>query len=482
MEFQFDEIGLAAAVERVMPRSLAQTEVEPRVALWTRGWRFIRRQCMGYERWCRIQQRAQLANGLAKILEVVNHSSKPTLLYVVPYDVVMMQTGGGKRIVGIAKALADQFQVLILSLASVSRSFSVREVSADVWMVALPESPEFSDQVKALKVSCGDAASLMAFAEHFNRLPAWDVVLEGVSSKAKIWATSSPMAWPLIQRSFNPQRQTLVYDAHDELLDFLKNGLHCADPEVQNRAVDLEKEMLAHTWASAFCTEADRKLTAARCSVDLGKLLVIPNGVDVDACQCVPPAEVRDIRTSVGLDRPVVIFVGAHHRPNYEAVNEIVRDLSPAFPNVIFVVVGMYLAPYREFSGIRPAENVVFTGPVSEETKEALFSFSEIALAPMKTGTGSSLKIPEYLAHGKIVLGTPVGLRGFETSTRFHSVVVTSDLREALARTLRELKKNSQSFSAPCREARAWVQSTLDWSVAVRPLRDVLRHVAEEVP
>ena len=78
---------------------------------------------------------------------------------------------------------------------------------------------------------------------------------------------------------------------------------------------------------------------------------------------------------------------------------------------------------------LEPCENVVLTGPVSEEAKEAILSLADVAWAPMKSGTGSSLKIPEYIAHGKMVVGTPIGFRGFEELLRFSSVIADEDIQ-----------------------------------------------------
>jgi len=142
---------------------------------------------------------------------------------------------------------------------------------------------------------------------------------------------------------------------------------------------------------------------------------------------------------------------------------------------VIFVVLGMHLAPNLALGGAEPGNNVVFTGPVSEEMKAALFALADVALAPMRSGTGSSLKIPEYIAYGKIVVGTLVGLRGFDALLKFPSVIASDDIAGALARVLEQLKDDPDAFTSSCREAREWVKSTLDWPVVARPILDGLK-------
>ena len=212
-------------------------------------------------------------------------------------------------------------------------------------------------------------------------------------------------------------------------------------------------------------------------------MLILSNGVEVDSCRAVYPEQVREYRRLSGLERPVAVFVGAHHNPNFEAADYIVRELATTFPQVVFVVAGLYLAPYRESGGAAPGNNVVFTGPVPEEIKESIFALADVALAPMKSGTGSSLKIPDYIAHGKIVIGTPVGLRGFEVAAQFPSVIATEDVRGAMAQVLGRLAQDPAAYDPACRAAREWVRATLDWSVVARPLVEALKsQMAPGVP
>ena len=86
------------------------------------------------------------------------------------------------------------------------------------------------------------------------------------------------------------------------------------------------------------------------------------------------------------------------------------------------------------------------------------------------SGTGSSLKIPDYVIHGKIVIATPIGLRGHEDLAKFSSIIPTRDVRAALAEVLARLELDPRAYDQACREARDWAKQSLDWSVAAQPL------------
>lgn len=430
---------------------------------------------MGARRWQHAQRGGQLAEVLTIIRKEIENRGNPILAYVVPYDVVKLQTGGGKRIAGVAKALSADFNVFILSLSPSSRPFSVRKISPGLWMVAIPARPEFEEKARGLAAISGGVAPLFAFAEHFDQLPEFHAVLESLSTNVRAWALASPMAWPPVRRFFKSAGQCLIYDAHDDMARFFRTTLGCGDGQMLKRAEVMEGEVLKQASPAFFCTGEDADSTQVRHPEAQGKIVVVPNGVDTDVCMPVTPRQARERRQSAGLDRSVAIFAGANYKPNHEAVDRIVRELAPAFPQIIFVVMGMHLAPYREFGGAELGNNVVFTGPVSEEIKEAMFSLSDVALAPMKSGTGSSLKIPDYIAHGKIVIATPIGLRGFEEAKQFASVVATDDICDALAQVLGKLAQDPGTYDESCCAAREWVASTLDWSVAAQPLVDALR-------
>ena len=57
--------------------------------------------------------------------------------------------------------------------------------------------------------------------------------------------------------------------------------------------------------------------------------------------------------------------------------------------------------------------NVVLHGRVSDAEKQRLFAQAALALNPMKVGSGSNLKLVDYLAAGLPVLSSTVGARGF---------------------------------------------------------------------
>ncbi|MGD9612126.1 MAG: glycosyltransferase [Kiritimatiellia bacterium] len=446
---------------------------------WARGAAFgsaLLGRVLGFQRWQRVQQRYGRRAGLARIRRIAAGGGKPILIYAVPYDVAKLQTGGARRIAGIAQALACRFQVCILSLSPASRPFSAQAIAPDVWMAAIPASAAFAGRCAGLRATWAGAAPLFAFAGELAGATDFRAALEALQPRAKAWAVVSPLAWPPL-RDRIASAAPLLYDAHDDAATFLRDVLACRDAAALAQAEAAERELAERATVAAFCTAADRSAAAARFPALAEQAVVVPNGVAVQACPFVPPSLARAWRQQAGLSRPVALFMGAGFRPNCEAAEAIVRTLAPAFPEVLFVVMGLPLEIFRDFGGAEPGTNVLWTGPVPEASKAAAFALADVALAPMESGTGSSLKIPEYVAHGKIVVGTPIGLRGFEALREFESVVAADDVAAALAAVLARLQRDPESYATACREARDWVKRNLDWSVAAQPLMAALEAV-----
>ena len=462
LTFQYDAPGLAAAVAKSLaaePAGPSWGEPAAKSSLGRRALRFF----LGPKRWGRLRMAACLRRLTAR-------SAKPVLVYVVPFDIWKLRTGGGQRIAGIAKALSRNYNVLVLTSAWSTRTFAHHELGADCHLLAVPAGAGFMERLRA-----GNGAGFFAFIDHVDLVSEFRWMLKAVAGMAQAWGFVHPVAWPAVRPYLRPETP-VFYDAHDDYAQFMQQAYGRADDRLVARLVELERQVLEKVAVAAFCTAGDWTAVRERNPACAAQLLVVPNGVDLESCRVVWPGQARRKRRDVGLGRPLAVFMGSIHKPNRAAVEVIVRDLAPAFPQVLFAVMGLDQAAYQA-AGHAPVDgaNLTWTGPVSEDCKEAVFALADVALAPMTIGTGSSLKIPDYVAHGKIVVATPIGLRGFEDLARIPSVVAAHDVRAALAEVLDRLAGDATAYDAPCMEAREWVEQNLDWNVAARPLVEAMR-------
>ena len=427
MRFSNDRLGFEEAFDHYCARRGGAGAVD-----------WLHRKCRGVaERWARLAD--WIAGGRAKrALALAGKFAEEGWIYLAPNDVWRFDTGGGKRILGIAGEVGKEARAVVLSVAEKGEGpVAFRHVVRNVGV---------------LRAESGD----------------WHTVGK-IMEGAKGWIFVNPLqytGWLEERKSTLDKR--VVYDAHDVFVDgFKARGFGEAELEESERRLLKDAERV---W---FCTEADREATRRRYrELDGNNWGILPNGIHAkEVGGAVVPSVARKKRASVGWMRPVVLFAGANYGPNYEAVDEISRVWAPKHAEVTFVVLGMRLDRYLRDGGVPPAENVVFTGLVSEEEKRALYDLSDVAIVPVKTGTGSSLKVPEAIARGKIVIGTRVGLRGFEEWTKWESVVLSERGEDELGRVLGRLDEVPGAYDASCRMAAEEMQRRYTWGVLMERWR-----------
>ncbi len=150
-----------------------------------------------------------------------------------------------------------------------------------------------------------------------------------------------------------------------------------------------------------------------------GKICLAPNGIDYSGISQVKPSERESAKRALGIGGKVtVIFLGAKHPPNKDAVNRILEIARlPACNEIHFLIVGAVSAYFNN-----PAiTNVTFTGFVEETAP--YFAAADIAINPVETGGGSSLKQVECMARGLATVVTPFGARGFNVIDGVNAVV-----------------------------------------------------------
>jgi len=155
---------------------------------------------------------------------------------------------------------------------------------------------------------------------------------------------------------------------------------------------------------------------------------VVANGVDLDRFS--PDRE----RESA---RPTGVFVGKlDYRPNVDALrwltSAIVPQVRRRIPEFELIVVGSGDSRHVESWCREPG--VRFVGPVEDVLPHLQEAW--VAVAPLRAGSGTRLKILEALAAGCAVVTTPVGHEGLETVADKHLLVAsdTDGFAESVAR------------------------------------------------
>jgi len=239
----------------------------------------------------------------------------------------------------------------------------------------------------------------------------------------------------------------------------------------------LRKELLrreAHALRNATriftMSQENSQLIAARYGVDPDRCVAIPNGVDCTRFKPADPARREARRQALGLvGKFVILFAGSSHGPNQAAVRTIV-DWANAWPDdgVRFLIVGSIGAAFPHVS----APRVVFTGPVDDVTP--YFEAADVAVNPLTSGSGTTLKQAEYMAAGLPCVATSIGTRGVPIidgeNGYIRRVEETPDF-------LRQLISRHGERATVGRNARRFAERNFDWAV----IADEVRRIYEEL-
>ena len=243
---------------------------------------------------------------------------------------------------------------------------------------------------------------------------------------------------------------------------------HSIDAEVwPARRSRLSKRLAAEirvgelqAWREADCVFATCETEADRIrSVGAREVVVVPNAADVDRIRPVgDAAERRGERAALGLPEQagLAVFVGSAGYANVEAADILERQ-APALmrAGVETIVVG------RVGIGRDPVPGCRWIGEV--ENVAPWLRAADLALCPLAQGSGTSLKVVEYLAAGLPLVTTPVGARGLELQDGRDALIVAPErFPDAVMRLGEDVALRARLGAA----ARAHAVAHFSWSAA----------------
>jgi len=195
---------------------------------------------------------------------------------------------------------------------------------------------------------------------------------------------------------------------------------------------------------------------------DFPTLHVIPNGVDVDA-----------FPFYAGPREPgLIVFTGRMgYFPNEEAAvffaTQVFPQVRRAVPHARFVIVGADPTPRVQRLARLPGVEVTgFVPRVQDYLQRA-----QVAVAPMRSGTGIQNKVLEAMAAGAAVVATPQALGGIAARSGEH-LLVAEDAAGLAAQVVRVLQDPTLGPRL-ARAARAWVETHHSWARATAQLEAV---------
>jgi glycosyltransferase involved in cell wall biosynthesis len=287
--------------------------------------------------------------------------------------------------------------------------------------------------------------------------------VEELVPKADILVFSHPWVYPLTAHLLDRPRQLLVYDAHNfegflraELLDDGAVGT-----EIAKHVVATEFGLAQKAGLVAVCSKEDGALFGDMYGVPETRIHIVPNGVFSRKLTPPTPAERASARDAFSLHGQSALFLGSGYGPNLQAARFVVEHLAPELPDTCFLLCGG-VADSAEIDQLRTSAppNVRFVGTLSEENKQRWLHAADVAINPMFSGSGTNIKMFDFLAAGLPTLATPVGARGIDPGNPPSFLVAEP---ERFVAVLADLLADQSLTAVMAKRGRALVEARFSW-------------------
>lgn len=336
-------------------------------------------------------------------------------IVVVDMQPITPAVGGGRlRLLGLYHGLGDDVEaVYVGSYDWPGESSRDVQLTPSLREVCVPLSPAHHAAATQLSQQLGGKTVIdAAFSTQARLSPAWLSRARAEMRQADVVVFSHPWAFTPLCDALLP-RQTVIYDSHnvESLLKATLLGRGEAAAGVVREVVRNEYELCRRADAILCCSDGDMAAFERLFDVPWSKFRLVPNGAFTNTPALDRGYAREKARDALGIDaaRPLAVFVGSDYAPNLEAARFIADSLAEEVPDVTLAIVGG--AGGIVASG-RPPNNVVCTGVVDASLRDLVLQGADLAINPMSSGSGTNIKMFDFLAAGLPVVTTDVGARG----------------------------------------------------------------------
>jgi glycosyltransferase involved in cell wall biosynthesis len=233
-------------------------------------------------------------------------------------------------------------------------------------------------------------------------------------------------------------------------------------------------------------SEALKGEVASR-GIDLDKVVLVPNGVDVRAFEPGPAPE--SLRNALGLEQAITIgYIGSFfYYEGLDLLVEGVKLLVDDFPNLRLLLVGDgELMPVlkKQAEDPRLTDRIIFVGRVPHEKVSDYYRLSDIFVLPRRLTRETRLVTPlkplEIMAMGKPLAASDIGGHRELIQEGVGAMFFESENVADLATRCRELVANPDLRRDMGIRARKWVEQNRDWNVLVNRYVELYQKLTKE--
>ena len=215
---------------------------------------------------------------------------------------------------------------------------------------------------------------------------------------------SHPWVYPLVKDIINEEQQMIVYDSqnHEGLLryELYHKIQQPLAQQVLTNVAAIEYDLCRKSHLILSCSDEDIQHFIKLYQIAPKKLKLVPNGVffkTINQHQKAPSNKPKK-----------AIFMGSNYAPNVETVQFILTEIAPQLAHIEFIIAGGVCNAFKK----NRQKNVTLLGYFDEQDKSRILSSADIALNPMFSGSGTNIKMFDFMAASLPIIVTPIGARG----------------------------------------------------------------------
>lgn len=272
----------------------------------------------------------------------------------------------------------------------------------------------------------------------------------------------------------NKKKKPIILVEHDVEVDLMQQVIRVfpfLNKSLIKIAMEKEKYAVENANAIFVTSNEDKKRLCELYCISENKIFVIPNGANIQNFSSYENKMV--IKKELGLpNKKIVLFVGWIHPPNIEAVEEIIKISNKLNGDILFLIAGRVGAIFKNNNKYK---NILFTGEV--ENILPYFKAADIAINPMLSGSGTNIKMLEYLASGLPTITTPTGARGLTLENNKHAIIANII---DFPNVIKELLNNNEKQIELSQNGIKLIESKYCWNNIANKEEKLLRKIYEK--
>lgn len=362
------------------------------------------------------------------------------ILIISFYEAFPPASGAATVTYNVAKYLDGEKYLIQLSSDNV-----IRNLEKDVTLINFKYTSD-NHFLKTINL----ATQLPKILSKINQISPDVIIIEGAS-----WTVYYTFLYHLLK--LKKIKAKIIYHAHN--VEFLLRE------KKNNRLVALITK-----WAEGFLmNRAD--LSTATSEEDAVHFksffrvrpIIFPNGVDVENFDRVSESQVQEIKEKYALEGRLVLFMGlSHFMPNVEALDFLIPKVFPHvvedYPDIKLAVIGGSINFRRSW--------LINPGRIPFEEVPAFIKACDVCVSPIFSGSGTRLKILEYMAANKPVVSTTKGAEGITIIDKDN--IVIADDPDKFAEGIKYLFENQEIAEKIGKKGKDLVRESYSWQSIVK--------------